>query len=87
MGRFGIQILIDRPSRDDYAHILHAHIGNVPINEEIDLNEVALLLPDDLSASDLMGIVVRTKENAIDRHKELDLESSEFQIERDDFPW
>tara|TARA_B100001113_G_scaffold456_1_gene441 strand:- start:5631 stop:7700 length:2070 start_codon:yes stop_codon:yes gene_type:complete len=87
MGRFGIQILIDRPSRDDYVHILQSHIGNVPIDENIDLNEIALLIPDDLSASDLMGIVVRTKENAIDRHKDLNLESTNFQLERADFPW
>ena len=78
MGRFGIQIVIDRPSRDDYSSILQAHIGDVAINQEIDLGEIALLLPDDLSAADIMGIVVITKENAIDRHKELVINAAEF---------
>ena len=53
------------------------------INQEIDLGEIALLLPDDLSAgSDIMGIVVRTKENAIDRHKIGINPAAEFRLGR-----
>ena len=87
MGRFGIQILIDRPSRDDYVHILRSHIGNVPIDGDVDLNEIAHLLPDDLSAADIMGIIVRTKENAIERMVAAEQNSNYFQLERRDFPW
>lgn len=65
-GRFGELIYVGLPTRDDRQAMLVEMLGAVPVDEGLDLSEIAART-DRFSGADLAGVVNRCKDAAFER--------------------
>lgn len=86
-GRFGHMIHVGFPEPSQYPALITLHLGETPLQDDLNILEICEGLPSQLTGADIAGLVACARMAAIDRHLQTDEDGDDidaFFMEQED---